>query len=388
MTSRAVETSIPIIVDRHFPSAAFGQAASVIAAGGSVDYFQVWDQLTSWYPQGLWTPENTPLATVMPDCDSFTDVWVMAGYAAAHAPTLGVVMSVDSIRRGPAELTQSVLTLADVTGGRAIVQLGAGEIKQARPFGWKRAQGINRLEDFYQIYRRLLDTDGPISYDGHHTTLRDAWIGTARANRPRLWGLGGGPKIIDLATTYADGFCTMCPFGWTTPERVAEEIADIRAQLERKGRDPEAFRFGVWATMLLHEDPNAIDRGLDNKLTRWLTAIAGRMSMADWRTEGIEPPFPDDWHYAMKMLPLSMSKAEVEDWTSRATREMAEKSFFYGTPAEAAAQLAPYIEAGVDFVGILDMLAFALEPEDAMGAVSRSIEASTQLKALRAATVG
>jgi phthiodiolone/phenolphthiodiolone dimycocerosates ketoreductase len=382
MTRRPVETSIPIIADRHFPAAAFGRAAAAIQAGGSVDYFQVWDQLTSWYPQGLWRPDVTPLATVAPDCDSFTDVWVMAGYAAASAPDLGVVMSVDSIRRGPAELTQSVLTLADVSKGRAIVQLGAGEIKQCKPFGWKRSHGIPRLEDFYRIYAELMANDKPINFEGHHTTLRDAWIGTAKHNRPQLWGLGGGPQIIDLATSYADGFCTMCPFVWTTPERVAEQIAELKIQLERKGRDPEAFRFGVWACMLLHDDPAAVDRGLDNKLTRWLTAIAGRMAMADWRAEGIEPPFPDDWHYAMKMLPLEMSTAEVEDWAARATRQMAEKSFFYGTPEQAAAQFAPYVEAGVDFVGILDMLAFALDPADAQNSISRAIRFSTELKAL------
>jgi phthiodiolone/phenolphthiodiolone dimycocerosates ketoreductase len=377
-----IETSIPITVDRHFPPQAFGQFAAALQASGVVDYFQVWDQLTSWYPQALWTPENTPLATVMPDCDSFPDMWVMAGYASAAAPDLGVVISTDSIRRGPAEMAQSVLTLADLTGGKAIVQIGAGEIKQAKPFGWKRSHGIKRLEDLYKIYALLMESDGPISFEGNHTSIVDGWIGTAKRNRPQLWGLGGGPQIIDLATSYADGFCTMCPFVWTSPERFAEERAAMREQLERKGRDPDAFRFGVWATMLLHEDPNVVDRALDNKLTRWLTAIAGRMVMSDWRADGIEPPFPDDWHYAMKMLPLSMSAAEVEDWAGRATREMAEKSFFYGTPQQAAEQFAPFIEAGVDFVGILDMAAFVLSPEEAQLALGRSIEVSAALKAL------
>ncbi len=378
-----VETSIPIIADRHFPPSAFAQAAAAIQAGGCVDYFQVWDQLTSWYPQALWTPENTPLAAVMPDCDSFHDVWVMAGYAAAAAPELGIVMSVDSIRRGPAELAQSVRTLTDLTGGRTIVQLGAGEIKQCKPFGWKRSEGLKRLEDFYRINELFLANDEPVSFEGHHTTLRDAWIGTAKPNRPQLWGLGGGEKILDLATSYADGFCTMCPFVWTTPERVAEQRAQIREQLERKGRDPDAFRFGVWATMLLHEDHNVLDRAMDNKLTRWLTAIAGRIMMPDWRDEGIEPPFADDWHYAMKMLPLSMSRAEVEDWAARATREMVEKSFFIGSPADAAKQFAPYLDAGIDFVGILDMAAFVLDPAEAATSIVRSLETSAAIKALQ-----
>jgi phthiodiolone/phenolphthiodiolone dimycocerosates ketoreductase len=38
----------------------FGQIASAIQQSGVVDYFQVWDQLTSWYPQGLWTRRTPP----------------------------------------------------------------------------------------------------------------------------------------------------------------------------------------------------------------------------------------------------------------------------------------------------------------------------------------
>ncbi|BDB39657.1 MULTISPECIES: LLM class flavin-dependent oxidoreductase [Mycobacterium] len=383
MAMSAIETSIPITVDRHLSPVAFGQMAQAIAASGSVDYFQVWDQLTSWYPQGLWTPENTPLAAIMPDCDSFPDMWTMAGYASALAPELGIVLSTDSIRRGPAELAQSMLTLADLTGGRTIVQIGAGEVKQTKPFGWKRAQGIDRLEDIYRIFDALMTTDGPVTFQGHHTTLTDAWIGTAKANRPQIWGLGGGPRIIDLATSYGDGFCTMCPFVWSSPEKFAEERDTMRTQLERKGRDPDTFRFGVWATMLLHEDPNVVDRALDNKLTRWLTAIAGRVNQSDWEKEGIEPPMPRDWHYAMKMLPLSMGRAEVEEWAGRATREMTEKSYFYGSPAEAAAQFRPFIDAGVDFVGILDMAAFVLEPDELPAALGRSIAVSSYLKGFR-----
>jgi phthiodiolone/phenolphthiodiolone dimycocerosates ketoreductase len=194
--------------------------------------------------------------------------------------------------------------------------------------------------------------------------------------------LGRGPQIIDLSTSYGDGFCTMCPFVWYSPDRFAEQRDEMREQLERKGRDPDAFRFGIWATTMLHEDRDVVDRALDNKLTRWLTAIAGRLNMNDWDIEGIEPPMPRDWHYAMKMLPLSMSDAEVDEWAARATREMAEHSFFCGSPNDVAHQMQPFLEAGIDFVCITDMLPFVLSVEEAQAALGRSIELSGRLKAL------
>lgn len=379
-----LETSIPIYADRYAGPQAFGEIAKAIQASGSVDYFQVWDQMTSWFPAQLWTPENTALAELMPDCDSFPDMFTMAGYASALAPELGLVLSTDVVRRGPADLTQSMLTLADLTGGRTIIQLGAGEIKQCKPFGYKRSHGIKRLEDLYKVFNLLLETDGTVNYEGHHTTLTDAWIGGAKAHRPQIWGLGGGPQIIDLSTSYGDGFCTMCPFVWYSPERFVEQRDEMRAQLVDKGRDPDAFRCGIWATTLMHEDPAVVDRALDNKLTRWLTAIAGRINMNDWDVEGIEPPMPRDWHYAMKMLPMSMSDAEVEAVAGSATREMAERSYFAGSPAEVAKQIAPFVEAGVDFVTITDMLPFVLSAEEAATALGRSVALSSELKQLTA----
>src|ERR1700741_3270144 len=114
-----VRTAVPIVADRHFPAAAFGEAARAIAGSGVVDDIQVWDQLTSWFPQGLWTIDRTPLAAVMPDCDSFPDAFVMSAYGAAAAPGTGLVLSSDPARRGPGELIQSLLTLANVYEGKA-----------------------------------------------------------------------------------------------------------------------------------------------------------------------------------------------------------------------------------------------------------------------------
>jgi phthiodiolone/phenolphthiodiolone dimycocerosates ketoreductase len=373
-------TAVPIVADRHLPASAFGAAATAIAASGVVDDIQVWDQLTSWFPQSLWTADRTPLAAVMADCDSFPDAFVMAAYGAAAAPGTGLILSSDSVRRGPAELIQSLLTLANVYEGKAIFQLGAGELKQTQPFGYKRSQGIKRLEDLYEVFHRLWQTDGPVSYDGHYAKIDTAWLGRAKNHRPQIWGMGGGPRIIDLATTHADGFVTMAPMVWNSPEEVAENIASMKRTLAEKGRDPEAFGFGIWSPLLIHEDPNVIDRALDNDLMRWVTAIIGRINQGDWANIGLESPMAADWHYAMKLLPMKIGEAEAMEIVGRTTRRHSEQTWLYGTSDEVAQQLQPYVEAGVNLVCLLDILPFVLEVEDAMGAIARSIEVSGRLK--------
>jgi phthiodiolone/phenolphthiodiolone dimycocerosates ketoreductase len=376
-----LRTAVPIVADRHFPVAAFAQTAQALAGSdGAVDDLQVWDQLTSWFPQGLWTTDRTPLASMMPDCDSFPDAFAMASYAAGVASGPGLVLSCDSVRRGPAELIQTMATIANLYDGQAIFQVGAGELKQTRPFGYKRSQGIKRLEDQYRILDALWEAPGTISYEGHYTSFDDAWIGGAKPHKPQIWGLGGGPQIIDLATSYAAGFCTMAPMVWNSPDEVAENIAAMKRTLEQKGRDPDAFGFGIWSPLLIHEDASVIDRALENDLMRWIAAIIGRINQGEWAKVGLDSPMPADWHYAMKLLPAKLNEAEAMEVVGRAKREHVEHSFVIGTSDEVAEKLVPFVEAGVTSVALLDILPFVEEIEDAMGAITRSIDVARGLK--------
>src|SRR5439155_397496 len=99
-----------------------------------VDYFWTYDQLTFITPRSLWTPETTPLANDMVDLDSFYDPWVACAIASAATSNLGTLIGgTDATRRGPAELLQSMLSLADLTKGNSILCVGAGEMKQITP---------------------------------------------------------------------------------------------------------------------------------------------------------------------------------------------------------------------------------------------------------------
>lgn len=381
MPHKPVETAIPLSVDRYTPPQQFALAAKALADSGVVDYQQPWDQMTSWWPNALWNSANTPSANVLTDCDSWSDVYALSAYAAAATEhRLGAAISLDAVRRGPAELIQTVQTLNNMTEGRTIFMVGGGEQKQCKPFGWKRAEGLARLEDLLRINKLFWECDGPIDFEGNHTKLEKAWLGGARQHRPQIWALGGGPKLLDIAAAHADGFATMAPFAFESAEYCAEQIASLKTKIAAAGRDPETFGFGIFAATLMHEDPGVIDRALDNPLFRWMAATMGRINMNDWDREGIEPPMPRNWTYATKLLPTYMSQAEIDDVVSRGTRQMSEKSWFFGTPAEVAAQLTPFIDAGVTWINVIDALPMVLPLEEAHLGIPRQIEVCRLLK--------
>ena len=195
-----------------------------------------------------------------------------------------------------------------------------------------------------------------------------------------LWGLGGGPKLMDLVTTFCDGLSASAPSVWATPEEAREAINAVKAILKSKGRDSEKFGFGAYFPVLIHEDASAIDRALDNPLIRWFAATTGRVEPADFRKEGIEPAVPDGWTYFQKMLPHDTSAEFIAEVLGKTTRKMAERSFLYGTAAQVAEQIRPYVDAGVNWVMPFDCTSLTLQPDDAMMGLQRNINVCALLK--------
>ena len=267
-----------------------------------------------------------------------------------------------------------------MAGGGAIFQVGAGEAKQTRPFGWKRSEGLARLEDQFRLFRAFWESEEPVDFDGNVWTMRRAWLGNARIKRPQMWALGGGPKLLDLATSYADGFAASTPSVYDTPEQFAQLVKQLKEDLERKGRDPEAFGFGLWFLSAIHDDAETIDRAFVGPVMKWLASSFGRLDQRDWRRIGVEPVYPDDWHYSIKLRPIEVTEAQSADVLARTTPELVRASYVHGAPAEVASEVQAYVDAGCTYASVCDILPLALAPADAQGAIARSIDVCRHLK--------
>jgi phthiodiolone/phenolphthiodiolone dimycocerosates ketoreductase len=375
----AVQTAIPFDDHRTTPLGAIAPFTHFLRESG-VDFLWLWDELSGWFPRSLWRPEVSPMAAVM-DGDSTYDPFIEAAFALAADPSLNVRLSTDAIRNGPAELMRKLYTLQSATDGQVTLALGAGELRQTRPFGYRRAEGLARMEDLLQLSRLLWEADEPFDFAGNHWTFRNGFVGTTRpARRPQIWALGGGPRLLELAARYCDGFEAAVPQAISTPERYAATVASLRAKVEGFGRDPEEFGFGVWLFAVVHEDPDLVTRALENPVVKYFAGQFGRLDADEWRQLGHTPVMPDGWHYAMKWVPFSQSAAEVDDVVARTTTAMARDAFVCGSAGEVAARAHEYVEAGATFVGIADMLPLALGPSYAQAGLAYATAISAALK--------
>jgi phthiodiolone/phenolphthiodiolone dimycocerosates ketoreductase len=386
-TPRTPEVAAIVWGDRNQPASLVASQAKALEQSGAVDTILFTDQLVNLIPPQLWKPEHTQMAEVLADPDSHPDPFVMSAYASAAAPTLKMAISTDCVRHGPAELMQTMLTLANVTEGKSAFHVGAGEAKQCKPFGWKRSQGLGRLQDLFEIFHKFWTSDGPIDHDGNHIKLEKAYIGCGKPYRPEIWGLGGGPKLLDLTLTHADGMAATAPCKWPTAEHAHEEITEMKRALEDKGRDPEEFGFGIYCPVLVHDDEEVVEAMKDNAIVRWLAGILGRIHAGDWRKEGIEPAVPDDWTYFQKMTPYDMDDAFVAGVVEKSTRAIVEGGWFWGTPEKVGRDLNSYLDAGVNWVLPCDWTPLVLDAADvAENQLRRNIQICEALKSPAAAT--
>lgn len=388
-TPKKLEIAVPVTTTstRYLPPSVAAEQAGMLHESGLVDYVQTYDQISGFMPRSLWNATNTPLKAMLPDLDSQYDPFALSTYLLARNPEAGLICSTDAVRRGPLELAQTLLSWATMTSGKIMLQMGAGEVRQLSPGGWKRTWGLPRLEDQLKMWHAIWDAkDEPVSAEGINWSLKDAFVGGARpAERPALWTLGGGPKLIDLTTSYADGVNVAIPAVQTYADEYGTWIDDLRKDVANKDRDPDSFAFGGWPVMLIHEDENVIDRALDNPLIRWVAAVWGRFNNREWAREGVESVFPEDWHYSVKFRPMAIGESEANEIVGKTTRAMAEKALLWGTPEKLAHELQPFIDRGVSWLSLTDFLPMVLEPEDAARWPERTLELAARLKGVQPA---
>ena len=118
------------------------------------------------------------------------------------------------MNRHPALLARMVATVWEQSGGRVEVGLGVGGYAPEMaaygiPFP-PPAERAALLAESVEVLRRLW-SGGPVDYDGHAFSLRDAWARPALEPPPRIIVGGEKPAGARLAAMVGDGWTTNGP---------------------------------------------------------------------------------------------------------------------------------------------------------------------------------
>lgn len=185
------------------------------------------------------------------------------GFLAAHTSTVDLQLLVSGVTyRHPGLLAKIVTTLDVLSGGRAVLGLGAAWYEQEHralgvPFP-PLAERFERLEETLQVVHAMWRGDGT-AYEGRHYRLEAAVNAPAPLRRPPIMVGGSGErKTLRLVARYADA-CNL----FANPEQgavvVRHKLDVLRAHCEREGRDYDTIRKTVlWSAPVAPEDADEL----------------------------------------------------------------------------------------------------------------------------------
>jgi len=185
-----------------------------------------------------------------PMLEGYTTLGYLAGIT--ERVRLGLLVTGTTYRR-PGLLAKTVTTLDRLSGGRAVLGLGAAWYEREHralgvPFP-PMAERFERLEETLQICLQMWsDDDGP--YAGQHYLLDETICvpaPLARPHPPIMIGGAGEKKTLRMVAQYAQS----CNIYAESVERMTHKLAVLRGHCDTLDTDYEAIE----KTMILDRDP-------------------------------------------------------------------------------------------------------------------------------------
>ena len=155
--------------------------------------------------------------------------------------------------RNPAMLAKTVTTLDVVSGGRAVLGIGAGWFElEHQQMGYEFGtftDRFERLDEALQIIEPMLR--------GRRASLDGEWYTADQAmNEPRIrddlpimLGGGGERKTFGLAARYADHLNIICD-----PDELPRKLEAVRQRCAEVDRDPGTLETSALITVIMTED--------------------------------------------------------------------------------------------------------------------------------------
>jgi phthiodiolone/phenolphthiodiolone dimycocerosates ketoreductase len=331
---------------------------SGVAEMDSGRYHSLWvpDHMVSFWPDSIWTPEFTDLASVNPSPHRQLDAIPVAGLLAGLTRTVPIATSVvDTVRRHPTLLAQSALTLSHLSRGRFILGVGSGETENIVPYGFDFSKSVSRFEEALQVIRLLWERQGPVDFEGRFHRLRHARLDTEPFDGrcPAIWIGAGGPRMLDITGRFGDGWW---PLSIYSPEEYAQKLKVVRDAAERAGRDPMAITTGFFWQCLMGDEAELEEIFAAPLIKAYFLLQTTGASM---RSHGFEHPLGDGWRGYQDNDPAVLTRDVILDMLARVHPDAVRALTPHGSPAEIARDLKPYIDAGVRVYRIHDMSGLA-----------------------------
>ena len=181
------------------------------------------------------------------------EAYVISAFLAGKTKTIKPLIAAKPGYINPVLMAKMMATFDRMTGGRLAINLIAGQAEadfEADGIRYSKEERYALMEEEVAIMKRLWASSGPIDFEGRFHTLRNCWIVPAIYQKPypRFYLGGGSDQAADISARHSDVHL----FWGDTPERIAENITDIRERAAKFGREDE-IGFGMRLQIMCRE---------------------------------------------------------------------------------------------------------------------------------------
>ena len=275
----------------------------------------------------------------------FRDCWSALTLAALSSTRirLGVCVT-DPYVRHPALTATAFATVDEISGGRAILGLGAG-ISGFAAMGIERVRPLAALRETIELVRHLWSGE-QVEYSGDVISFSGASLDVpARSDAP-ICIASNGHRTIELAGELADGLIVQA-LGSPVMVRSVRALLDTGAA--RSGRDGSAIRLHARVDVAVHPDRELARRAVLPGVVRHLRTHYPRFHSP--RLAGVE--IPQELTDSLAQLEYTHDPAALAAVARLVPGQAVDRLAVAGTAEEVAGQLADLQRAGVAEVMVM-----------------------------------
>lgn len=319
-----------------------------------IGYDSVWmaDHLMGWTPESIWTPDLIKVAAFQKDPHIFHEVYSIMAVAAWNTSKILLGTSVtETFRRHPAVLAQTLITQDNISKGRVILGIGAGEGENVIPYGIKWHKPVSRLEESIRIIKLLWESDKKVDYNGEFWKLKDAvlTIKPFKKNKyPPIWIAAHGPQMLDLTGRLGDGWLP----GYSDPKAYKYRLDHIHNAAKKAGREPDEITPGFYSYIVIDEDHNKCDELIGSP---YLKNMLLTFPNSVYEEYGVEHPLGKDFYGLIDYIPTQYDRTTILEAISKIPHKMCDDSILHGTPDEIIGKIEEYAKVGMKHIVLTNL---------------------------------
>ncbi|MDE0053245.1 MAG: LLM class F420-dependent oxidoreductase [Gammaproteobacteria bacterium] len=225
----------------------------------------------------------------------YESVWTSEAYGAdAVSPAAWILAQTERIRVGtaimqmsartPAMTAMTAMTLAQLSGGRFMLGLGASGPQVVE--GWHGVaygKPVTRLKEYVAIVRKILAREEPVVFDGDQYQLPFSGPGATGLGKPLksilhctehvpIYAASITPRGVRAAAEVADGFFPI----WMDPEKYSVFEQPVREGLEASGRTAAEFDFAPFVTVVMGDSVEECMRPIRGTMALYIGGMGAR----------------------------------------------------------------------------------------------------------------